>query len=85
MNVDTNRYIVWMPGPPGWDLPPAYDGECTAGGHRMLHELAVAIAATGRRVEVRGQFNLAELKAMSAAVGAAPDWPEKPLRPWAPC
>jgi hypothetical protein len=47
----------------------------------MLHELAVAIAATGRRVEVRGQFNLAELQAMSAAAGAAPDWPQQPFRP----
>jgi hypothetical protein len=47
----------------------------------MLHELAVGIAATGRRVEVRGEFDFAELEALSDAAGAAPERPLEPLRP----
>jgi hypothetical protein len=70
-----------MPGDPGWHLPAAYTGPCISGGHRALHELAVAIAATGRRVEVRGQFDLDELRELSDAAGARPGVAEAPDRP----
>ena len=83
MTSDEQRYVVWMPTPhsAGWELPPATHGPCIGGGHRVLHELAVAIAATGRRVEVRGSFDLAELKMLSDAAGVAPEFPQDPRRP----
>jgi hypothetical protein len=37
-----------------------------------MHELSVAIAATGREVEVRGGFDVADLRRMGAAAGAMP-------------
>ncbi len=70
-----------MPGVPSWALPPAKNGPCLSGGHRSLHELAVAIATTGRTVEVRGQFDFAELSALAEAAGAMPGLPEEPRRP----
>jgi hypothetical protein len=81
MSVCKQRHIVWMPQPSGWRLAPMHDGGVTSGGHRMLHELALAIASTGRRTEVRGQFDLSELKSLSAAVGAAPELAAEPRRP----
>jgi hypothetical protein len=47
----------------------------------MLHELAVAIAATGRRVEMRGHVAREELKRLGEATGAMPELPDQPLRP----
>jgi hypothetical protein len=83
MSVDAQCYVVWKPSTfeSGWLLPPVQDGLCTSGGHRQLHELAVAIAANGRKVEVRGEFDLAELKALADAAGAAPELPAEPRRP----
>lgn len=82
MSFGDVRHIVLMPNhPPSWELPPAEDGELGSGGHRYLHELAVAIAATGRRVEVRGQFDFSELRALGAAAGAMPELPAEPRRP----
>ena len=85
MTSDEQQYVVWMPNPdrPGWELPPATHGACTGGGHRILHELAVAIAATGRRVEVRGSFDLAELNMLSDAAGASPELPQESREPGA--
>jgi hypothetical protein len=79
--ADEQRYIVWMPTAPGWSLEATANGPVTSGGHRTLHELAVAMAATGRRVEVRGQFDLAELSYLSQAAGAMPELPAAPRRP----
>jgi hypothetical protein len=81
MSRDEQRYILWMPGAPGWKLPPATSGRATGGGHLVMHELAVAIAATGRRVEVRGQFDFDELRALSDAAGATPELATEPHKP----
>lgn len=81
MSDEERRHIVWMPGEPAWELPPAVAGRCLGGGHRVLHELAVAIAATGRTVEVRGEFDFDELNVLSDAAGAAPECPSDPRLP----
>ena len=46
-----------------------------------MHELAVAIAATGRRVELRGDVDLEELELLGSAAGAMPEVPSAPRRP----
>jgi hypothetical protein len=51
------------------------------GGLRSLHELAFAIAATGRRVELRGVVHRATFDALAAASGVAPVLPATPRRP----
>jgi hypothetical protein len=43
-----------------------------------MHELAVAIAATGRRVEVRGDVDPDELRLLGEAAGAMPELPTQP-------
>jgi glycosyltransferase involved in cell wall biosynthesis len=79
--ADTIRYVVWMPGADATSFGPARPGACHGGGHRTLHELAVAIAATGRQVEVRGEFDLAVLGHLAKAAGAAPELPTDHRRP----
>lgn len=81
MSEDRKRYIVWMPGQPSWELPPASHTEQKGGGHLVLHELAVAIAATGRAVEVRGEFDFGELARLGEAAGKSPDLPSEPRAP----
>lgn len=75
------RYVVWTPGAPRWPFPEAQPAPCRSGGHRTLHELAAAIAATGRRVEMRGEVDLAEIELIAEAAGAKPDLPEQPRKP----
>lgn len=70
------RYVVWLPEPGDWPLPPAVPGLVTSGGHRIMHEIAAAIAATGRPVEMRGRVSVADLEAISDAADVA--MPELP-------
>lgn len=53
------------------------------GGRRTMHELAVAIASTGRRVEIRGGASFRLLHELSAAAGAALELATRPRRPTA--
>jgi hypothetical protein len=46
-----------------------HDSGWVGGGRRTMHELAVAIACTGRRVEFRGEMSIAILEELSAAAG----------------
>lgn len=48
-----------------------------------MYEIAVAIAATGRHVELRGKVDHAEVRRVSEAAGAAPQLPSQPHRPTA--
>jgi glycosyltransferase involved in cell wall biosynthesis len=79
--TDPNRYIVWIPGPVDWTISPAIPARLRAGGHQMYHEFAVAIAATGRRVELRGDVDLDELRALTNVVGVGPGLATEPVRP----
>jgi hypothetical protein len=55
------------------DLPASVLGDHRlGGGGRSLHELAVAIAATGRDVELRGRVSRPELSRLADAAGVAP-------------
>jgi hypothetical protein len=76
---------VWTTGehPVGWSLPPAipYEGAWIPGGVRTLHELAVAVAATGRHVELRGHVLTPALNELSTAAGSRPALPMNPRRP----
>src|SRR4051794_3015841 len=81
----SKRHIVWLPAPlhPGNRLPgasPERRARHPGGGWRTLHELAVAIAATGRRVELRGLVSQDELEELAAAAGVMPELPSEPLR-----
>jgi hypothetical protein len=66
------------------DLPASVPGDRRlGGGERSLHELAVAIAATGREVELRGRVSTRDLAQLAAAAGAGPraDLPTRRPRP----
>src|SRR3954451_23390791 len=81
----TERVVVLMPTrDAGWALQPAEprDG-LIEGGRRTMHELAVAIACTGRPVEVRGGVSLPLVDELSAAAGASIERPARPRRPTA--
>jgi hypothetical protein len=82
---DRRKVIVWTTGehPVGWRLPPAipYAGRWIPGGVRTLHELAVAIAVTGRTVELRGLVLSSALEELSTAAGAGPALPTESRRP----
>lgn len=81
------RVVVTIPEPGSapWDLPPAELHERTGlvGGLRTLHELAVAAAASGRSVELRGPVSRPVLDALAEAAGARPDLPTDRRRPTA--
>jgi hypothetical protein len=73
--------VVWLPSrDAGWMLPPAepYENDWLEGGRRTMHELTVAIAATGREVEFRGEMSLRVLDELAAAAGARPLLPDRP-------
>src|SRR5437868_15201675 len=78
---DHKGHIVWIPVPVDWNLPGAIPTPIRSCGHRTYHELAVAIAATGRRVEMRGDVDFDEVRALSEEVGVRVDLPEVPHRP----
>lgn len=79
------RLVVTVPepNPLGWSLAPAAPHERThvVGGLRTLHELAVAIAVTGRPVELRGPVSLPVLDGLAEAAGARPELPSEQRRP----
>jgi hypothetical protein len=57
-----------------WELPASVPSGRTwiHGGERSLYEVAIAIAAGGRDVELRGEVHVAELDALCRAAGARP-------------
>lgn len=71
------------PNPASWSLPPAEPHERSGiiGGMRTMHELAVAIAAGGRDVELRGPVSLPVFDALAEAAGVRPWLPERSRRP----
>lgn len=79
--MSSARVLVWIPtGDHGWEIEPArqLDSVWIGGGLRTLHELAVAIACTGREVEMRGAVHAPTLDALADAAGARPELPERP-------
>jgi hypothetical protein len=80
------RVVVWIPyGEPGWELQPAHpdDSPWIGGGIRTVHELAVAIACTGRTVELRGAISPEVVTELADAAGARPELPDQPRLPTA--
>ncbi|HEX5309235.1 MAG TPA: glycosyltransferase [Solirubrobacteraceae bacterium] len=79
------RAVVTIPepNPLSWSMPPAELHESThvIGGLRTLHELAVALAATGREVELRGPVSRPVFDALTKAAGAHPELPGDRRRP----
>jgi hypothetical protein len=79
--VGPERVVVWIPtGDHGWEIEPAhpYEPRWIGGGLRTLHELAVAIACTGRGVEMRGVVDPRALEELCDAAGARPALPDRP-------
>lgn len=78
--------VIWIPtGDAGWMLEAAtpYDASHVGGGIRSLYELAAAVAATGREVELRGAVSLPSFRAVCAAAGAGVALPDEPRMPTA--
>ena len=76
--------VVWLPNrDAGWQMPAAepYRNEVIDGGRRSMHELAAAVAATGRRVEFRGEMSRGLLEEMCSAAGVSVELPDGPRRP----
>jgi hypothetical protein len=79
------RVVVLMPTrDAGWALQPAEprDG-LIEGGRRTMHELAAAIACTGRHVEVRGGMSVPVLEELSEAAGVELELPTRSRLPTA--
>ena len=75
------RCVVWVPREPDdpqGRLPAAEPVEALGGGPRSLHEIAVALAAAGHAVELRGSVHLGELAALTAAAGVEVEVPGEP-------
>lgn len=76
---------VWLPNrDAGWAMPAAepHDVDWIEGGRRTMHELAVAIAASGRRVEFRGEVTVPVLEELSRAAGGVQvELPSEPRLP----
>jgi hypothetical protein len=81
------RVVVAIPeaNPATWSLPPAEPHERTGiiGGLRTFHELAVAVAAGGRKVELRGPVSRPVLDGLREAAGADVELPQEARRPTA--
>jgi hypothetical protein len=71
------------PHPVTWGLPRAelHERSHIPGGIRTMHELAVAVACSGRPVELRGPVSSPVLEALSAAAGARPELPARARAP----
>jgi hypothetical protein len=82
--TDSGRVVIWLPNrDAGWAMPAAepYDNGWVEGGRRTMHELAAAIACTGRRVEFRGEMSLPVLEEVSTAAGVRVELPGDPRHP----
>ncbi len=77
--------VVPEPNPASWNLPPAELHERTSivGGLRTFHELAVAVARGGRKVELRGPVSRPVLDALADAAGVRVELPDEARRPTA--
>jgi hypothetical protein len=79
------RVVVCVPeaGPIRWELPPAelHGRSDIQGGIRTMHELAVAAAASGRSVEMRGPISRPVLDTLAAAAGVRPSLPTRERGP----
>ncbi len=75
--------MITLDPPPSWNLPAAseFAGSWVSGGQQTLHELAVAAAAAGYEVELRGQLSIPLLDALADATGARPETPPQERRP----
>ena len=85
MTID-ERIVVWVPsGSPGWELEASipYEATSVGGGIRTLYEIAAALAADGRDVELRGVVCRRELDRICEAAGAWPALPVTSRRPTA--
>jgi glycosyltransferase involved in cell wall biosynthesis len=80
ITMSPERYVIWIPEPGDqtWPLPGVIPSGWGFGGRRTMHELAVAIAASGRRVELRGDVDVDELRVLAEAAGAMPELPTEP-------
>jgi hypothetical protein len=67
------------PSPIRWELPPArlHERSDIQGGIRTMHELAVAAAASGRSVEMRGPISRPVLDTLATAAGVGPSLPTR--------
>jgi hypothetical protein len=76
--------VVAVDPPPIWNLPAATEltwAEWVSGGQQELYELAVAAAAGGHDVELRGDISTPLLDAIAEAAGARPETPTEQRRP----
>jgi hypothetical protein len=78
------RVVVWLPNrDAGWEMPAAepYRNPLIEGGRRSMHELAAAIAATGRQVEFRGEMSRALVEELNDVAGVSVELPDRPRHP----
>src|SRR5215218_9924512 len=77
------RTMIYTGDGVGLTLPAAsvVEGQPVPGGLRTTHELAFAIAATGRSVELRGPVDRATYDRLAGATSAGPELPSSPSRP----
>ncbi|MDX6678545.1 MAG: hypothetical protein QOE31_2597 [Solirubrobacteraceae bacterium] len=78
-----SRTIIYNGGTSDLSLPPAQPltRHPAAGGLRTTHELAFAIAATGRAVELRGAVDMDTYAQLAAVTHLAPQLPASALAP----
>ncbi len=83
--MDWRVVVVTDDHPLTWALPPAelHSHTNIHGGFRTMHELAVAAAASGRTVELRGLVSAPILDALTQAAGARPELPGEARPPGA--
>jgi hypothetical protein len=76
--------VVAVDPPPTWNLPAASEftgAPWISGGQQELYELAVAAAAAGHDVELRGEIRTSMLDPLCEAAGARPATPPDERRP----
>jgi hypothetical protein len=82
--IATRIVVVAVDPPPIWNLPaatPYRRSSWVGGGQQTLYELAVAAAAAGYEVELRGEIEFAMLDELANAAGARPATPTVERRP----